>query len=182
MKAVTRMQKHVGNLVVATLLAGGGIWFKVAFDRVQIPIKERLAIFTTNSVQARFRMPPARTFALVLGIPKEAANLRQFDALPWNNFSGKAQVFEGTNLVVEFGISSTNVQSCNWLQGQGLTNAWILTWNGNGSILRQALKPDSLYEVNIKFDESPPRESSLWMAFVVLHKDHDRAKNLVLAQ
>jgi len=180
MELLAKLKSHAVTIVVAAVFIGAIVWFKLASDRVSLSIQVRLATVTANSVQARFRMPPARTYNLVLMIPEEADNSPQFNALPRSQFSGRAHIREGTNVVAEFEVSSLTAQSCNWLLRHGFTNAWILTWHQDSPRLYQVLKPDRTYEVSIEFQEAPPRDSSLWMSFAIRNKDRHRAKNLVV--
>lgn len=179
MQAGAKLRKHAPTLVVGGLLLAACAWFKLAYDHAHLVLPEKLAVTSSGSFVASFRMPPARTFHFVLGIPEASVQSPQSDPKPGRLFSGTGRVLEGTRLVSEFEVPAA--QQRNWLQRHRLPNAWILNNSPTGPRLVNLLKPGRAYAINIACSKPPPPGSSLWMSFVILQRDRASAKNLVLA-
>ncbi len=156
-----RVIKVVGR--TAAVLAVIGLvaaWANYKIHRISIPKREKLADCTSESLSFPMTVRYYEPYQFVLGLPHSSTGQL--------SFRGEVQIRQSTQLVARIPISSDDITPCNWLDprpGQGLAG-YILTWSrtNRGERLSEILVRGQSYDMQVRFSQSPPRDSSLWLS------------------
>lgn len=131
--------------------------------RKDVPREQKLADCTTNAFAFRVAWPTGELFQIVLGVPYADTN-----ALAFN---GELVFRQSTGTVARILVDSHHVTPCNWLDNQASdpkVAGYILTW-GRTNIeerLDRLFVDGQIYDVEVRFNESPPVSSTLWLSWI----------------
>jgi hypothetical protein len=117
-----------------------------------VPVEHRLADCTNSTLRFWMTIQEFAPYQFVLGIPQTTAGQM--------SFRGEVLVSQSTGTVARLPISSDDVTPCNWLSG---LSGYILTWNTTNR-LESFLTRGQTYDVEVRFSELPPPESSFWLS------------------
>ena len=161
--ASSRFIKVVWNIVAVQAVIGMlALWANYRINRISIPKREKLADCTSDSFSFTMAVRYHEPYQFVLGLPHTSPQEL--------SFRGEVQLRQSTGLVARISISSDDVAPCNWLApkpGSGLAG-YILTWSrtNRGERLSEILTRGQSYEVQVRFSQPPPRDSSLWLSSI----------------
>lgn len=119
-----------------------------------VPVETKVTDCTNATL--RFQMPVQHhpPYQFVLGLPLTATGQL--------SFQGEVSLCQGSNTVARVPIGSQALMECNWLPG---LSGYILTWNrtNRADKLESFLARGQTYDVEIRFSEPPPPQSSFWL-------------------
>lgn len=144
-----------------------GCWVAIAvvffygyltFEVIPYPKEVRLFDLGTGSAAASIAWPYGELHQLILGIPGSVSHKPP-------EFKGTVSFFDGGRLVKKQEVSSSNADSCNWLDSDGYPWAFILTWpNDNG--WDAGLRPGHRLTIKADIKGDLPKGSSLWLSLL----------------
>lgn len=151
-----------GMVVVLAVIGMLAVWANYKIHRIPVPKREKLADCTSDTLSFPMSVRYHAPYSIVLGLPHTSTGQL--------SFRGEVQLRQSTQLVARIPISSDDITPCNWLDpkpGQGLAG-YILTWSltNRGERLSDILARGQTYDVQIRFSQSPPKESSLWLTSI----------------
>jgi hypothetical protein len=125
--------------------------------------EEKLADCTTNALAFRVAWPTGELFQIVLGVPYADTNALAF--------RGELVFRQGTGTVARVPVGSHDVTPCNWLDNQSSdphVAGYILTWGRTNVTERlgHLFTKGQIYDVQVRFSESPPKTSTLWLHWI----------------
>ena len=140
----------IGFAIVALLLGG-------CRGSVPNPVEHRLADCTNGTLRFQMAVREFPPYQFVLGMPQGATGQL--------SFRGEIIVSQSTRAVARVPIGSEDTTPCNWLPG---LSGYILTWGRTNPTerLESFLTRGRTYEVEVRFSEQPPPESSLWFSAI----------------
>lgn len=120
-----------------------------------VPVERRLADCTNSTLRFQMTVQEFPPYQFVLGMPPGATSQL--------SFRGEVVVSQSTGTVARVPISSDAITPCNWLAGH---SGYILTWGrtNRGERLESFLTRGQSYDVEVRFSEQPPPESSFWLS------------------
>lgn len=120
-----------------------------------VPVEHRLADCTNSTLRFQMTVQEFPPYHFVLGMPQGATSQL--------SFRGEVVVSQSTGTVARVPIGSDAITSCNWLDGH---SGYILTWHRTNRTerLESFLTRGQRYDVEVRFSEPPPPESSFWLS------------------
>jgi hypothetical protein len=121
----------------------------------EVPAAHKLASCTNSTLRFQMTIQEFPPYQFLLGMPQTSGG--QF------TFRGEVVVSQSTGTVARVPISSDAVTPCNWLAGH---SGYILTWGRSNQAdrLESFLTRGQTYDVEVRFSEEPPSESSFWLS------------------
>ena len=118
-------------------------------------MEHRLADCTNSTLRFQMTVQEFPPYQFVLGMPLGATGRL--------SFHGEVVVSQSTGTVARVPFSSDAITSCNWLDGH---SGYILTWERTNRTdrLQSFLTRGQTYDVEVRFSEQPPLESSFWLS------------------
>ncbi len=144
-----------------------GCWIAIAFvcfygymivEWVHYAPSIHLFDLDRGSATASIVWPYGELHQLILGIPGNESQQPP-------EFKGTVSFFDGDRLVKKQEVSSSNADSCNWLERYNCPWAFILTWP-NGNSWDATLKPGTHLRIVANIKGDLPKGSSLWLSLV----------------
>ena len=140
-----------------SLLTATGFAVAVFFSGCckHVPVEHRLADCTNSTLRFQMTIQEFPPYQFLLGMPQTASGQL--------SFRGEVVVSQSTGTVARVQIGSDAITSCNWLDG---LSGYILTWGrtNRADRLESFLRRGHTYDVEIRFSEQPPPESSFWLS------------------
>ena len=120
-----------------------------------VPVEHRLADCTNSTLRFQMTVQEFPPYQFVLGMPPTATGQL--------SFRGEVVVSQSTGTVARVPIGSDAITPCNWLAGH---SGYILTWGRTNRTdrLQSFLTRGQTYDVEVRFSEQPPPESSFWLS------------------
>lgn len=147
---------------VLAVVAVFAVWMNYRIHRIPIPKREKLTDCTSETLSFQMAIRYHEPYAIILGLPHTSAGQL--------SFRGEMQLRQSTQIVARIPISSDDMTSCNWLDQKGGASlaGYILTWgrDNRDDRLRDILVRGRTYDVLVTFSQSPPSDSSLWLASI----------------
>jgi hypothetical protein len=135
-----------GFAVVAALFSG---------CEKEAPVERRLADCTNSTLRFQMTVQESPPYHFVLGMPQAATGQL--------SFHGEVLVSQSSGTVARVTFGSDDITPCNWLHG---FSGYILNWGhtNDADRLESFLKRGQAYDVEVRFSEPPPPESSFWLS------------------
>ncbi len=124
-----------------------------------VPVSHRLANCTNSTLRFQMKIPRRDfpPYQFLLALPKTTPSQL--------SFHGEVVVSQSTGTIAHVPISSDAATPCGWIEGH---SSYVLTWGCLNSPTRTSsvLKRGQTYDVEVRFSEQPPPESSLWLSAI----------------
>jgi hypothetical protein len=164
------------KIFILTVLAIGALtgFINWVVGRVEIPKQLKLTDCTNATLKVKLTVPKGHHFQLVYA-QLETDDKNTSNTPPFQ-LSGHIQISPINTSVALFSFTPETSEKCNWLQLHGFQKSYILTWNPPTNTLRfsHLLQRETQTELKIVFDQPPPANSSLWLAWLQDYKDRDK--------
>ena len=149
------------TLIKVTIVAGLAIALLIFYlpliRGVGVPREQKLVVCTNALLQFQMNCLYSPPYAFVLGVPLLETNMQPFH--------GELAIRQKGAEICRVPIGSQELTPCNWLH-EPATAGYILTWSHatNAQRFSDFLRVGQTYEVQVAFEEPPPRQSSLWLS------------------
>lgn len=147
--------------VIVFLIVISAIWLLTSVLRVIRPLETKIANVQDGRASVSLVWPESRDgfYCLILAGKRPALGSVPDDD---DQLTGAVSVLQAGTVVCRFELSSSVVQSCNWLDEYGL-DGWIV--KGSDWCQSQKLLPGKTYTITLQLDTGSEHITSLWLSY-----------------